>query len=83
MCLSIPSQVVEVDEESHSVTVDTMGVKREVSTHLMTESLSIDDYVLIHIGFVMDKINKSDAELSLAQYQELVVKLNIEESQPC
>ncbi len=33
MCLSIPSQVVEVDEESHSVTVDTMGgVKREVST---------------------------------------------------
>ncbi|MGF1717890.1 HypC/HybG/HupF family hydrogenase formation chaperone [Photobacterium chitinilyticum] len=83
MCLSIPSQVVEVDEESHSVTVDTMGVKREVSTHLMTESLSIDDYVLIHIGFVMEKINKSDAELSLAQYQELVVKLNIEESQPC
>jgi len=83
MCLSIPSQVVEVDEESHSVTVDTMGVKREVSTHLMTESLSLDDYVLIHIGFVMEKINKSDAELSLAQYQELVVKLNIEESQPC
>ena len=79
MCLSIPSQVVAVDEKSCSVTVDTMGVKREVSTHLMTEPLSIDDYVLIHIGFVMDKIDKGDAELSLAQYQELVVKLNTEE----
>ncbi|ELR64483.1 hydrogenase metallocenter (NiFe) assembly protein HypC [Photobacterium marinum] len=79
MCLSIPSQVVKVDEKSCSAIVDTMGVKREVSTHLMTEPLSIDDYVLIHIGFVMEKIDKGDAELSLARYQELVEKLNFEE----
>jgi len=80
MCLSIPSQVVEVHEDEGSVTVDTMGVKRKVSSHLMTEPLVLGDYVLIHIGFVMNKIDKADALESLALYQEIVAKLEQEEN---
>jgi len=78
MCLSIPSQVVAVDHERQSVTVDTLGVRREVSSHLMTEPLAIDDYVLIHIGFVMNKIDKEDAKQSIELYQEIVAKLDDE-----
>ncbi|MCL1048213.1 HypC/HybG/HupF family hydrogenase formation chaperone [Shewanella abyssi] len=80
MCLSIPSQVVEVHEDEGSVTVDTMGVKRKVSSHLMTEPLVLGDYVLIHIGFVMNKIDIADALESLALYQEIVAKLEQEEN---
>ena len=58
MCLSIPSQVVELHTEENSVTVDTMGVKRTVSCHILTEPLALGDYVLIHIGFVMSKIER-------------------------
>ncbi|MGL4516803.1 MAG: HypC/HybG/HupF family hydrogenase formation chaperone [Shewanella sp.] len=76
MCLSIPSQVVAVDHERQSVTVDTLGVRREVSSHLMTELLAIGDYVLIHIGFVMNKIDKEDAKQSIELYQEIVAKLD-------
>lgn len=76
MCLSIPSQVVAVDHERQSVTVDTLGVRREVSSHLMTELLAIGDYVLIHIGFVMNKIDKEDAKQSIELYQEIVEKLD-------
>ncbi|MGL4836288.1 MAG: HypC/HybG/HupF family hydrogenase formation chaperone [Shewanella sp.] len=76
MCLSIPSQVVAVDHERQSVTVDTLGVRREVSSHLMTEPLAIGDYVLIHIGFVMNKIDKEDAKQSIELYQEIVAKLD-------
>ncbi|MEZ9197745.1 HypC/HybG/HupF family hydrogenase formation chaperone [Shewanella sp. 10N.286.54.B9] len=79
MCLSIPSQVVEIHQGEESVTVDTMGVKRKVSSHLMTEPLELGDYVLIHIGFVMNKIDKADAQQSLALYQEIVTKLEQEE----
>ncbi|MGL4616591.1 MAG: HypC/HybG/HupF family hydrogenase formation chaperone [Shewanella sp.] len=76
MCLSIPSQVVAVDSEHQSVTVDTLGVRRDVSSHLMTEPLAIGDYVLIHIGFVMNKIDQEDAKQSLELYQEIVAKLD-------
>lgn len=78
MCLSIPSQVVAIDAERQSVTVDTLGVRRDVSSHLMTEPLEIGDYVLIHIGFVMNKIDKEDAQQSLELYQEIVTKLESE-----
>ncbi|GIU06368.1 hydrogenase assembly protein HypC [Shewanella sp. c952] len=81
MCLSIPSQVVTIHEGEESVTVDTMGVKRKVSSHLMTEPLELGDYVLIHIGFVMNKIDKADAQESLALYKEIVSKLEQEENQ--
>lgn len=75
MCLSVPSQVVEIHDDA-SVTVDTLGVRRRVSCHLMSEPLNIGDYVLIHIGFVMNKIDKADAEESLALYQEIVASIN-------
>ncbi|CEO38951.1 HypC/HybG/HupF family hydrogenase formation chaperone [Photobacterium kishitanii] len=68
MCLSIPSQVVEVHEDN-TVTVDTMGVKRRVSCHLLMDELVVGEYVLIHIGFVMSRINDKDAQESLEMYQ--------------
>ncbi|MCG9755514.1 HypC/HybG/HupF family hydrogenase formation chaperone [Shewanella insulae] len=81
MCLSIPSRIVELHPEEQAVTVETLGVKRKVSSHLMDEPLALDDYVLIHIGFVMNKIDKADAEQSLALYQEIVAKMNEQEAQ--
>ncbi|KIO35098.1 HypC/HybG/HupF family hydrogenase formation chaperone [Shewanella sp. cp20] len=81
MCLSIPSRIVALHPDEQAVTVETLGVKRKVSSHLMNEPLALDDYVLIHIGFVMNKIDKADAEKSLALYQEIVEKMNEQEAQ--
>ncbi|GAL06281.1 [NiFe] hydrogenase metallocenter assembly protein HypC [Photobacterium aphoticum] len=78
MCLSVPSQIIAIDDETLSVTVESLGVQRKVSRHLYMEPLAIGDYVLIHIGFVMNKIDKADAELSLALYQEMIDKLEAE-----
>lgn len=71
MCLSIPSKVVEIDENNY-VTVDTMGVKRKVTLDLISEPVNIGDYVLIHVGFAMNKISKEHAEDSIAAYNEIV-----------
>ena len=79
MCLSIPSQVVEIHSDDQSVTVDTFGVKRRVSCHLITDELLIGDYVLIHIGFVMNKIDKQDALDSIALYREIIEKMDAHE----
>ncbi|MGI2169891.1 HypC/HybG/HupF family hydrogenase formation chaperone [Shewanella sp. MF05960] len=77
MCLSVPSKVVEIHDDA-SITVDTLGVRRRVSSHLMAEPLALGDFVLIHIGFVMNKIDEKDAQLSLDLYQEIVEKMQME-----
>lgn len=78
MCLSIPSRIVEIDEDNIA-TVDTMGVRRKVSLDLMADEVAIGDYVLIHIGFAMGKIDHEDALESLKVYEEMIVAMDEEE----
>lgn len=70
MCLSIPSKVVEISEENMA-TVDTFGVRRKVTLDLISEKVEVDDYVLIHVGFAISKINKEEALISLDLYQQI------------
>jgi hydrogenase expression/formation protein HypC len=80
MCLSIPSRVTKIDKENNTATVDTMGVSRETSLDLMEEgSVAIGDFVLIHIGFIMNKIDEEDALLSLETYREILDAMDEEE----
>jgi hydrogenase expression/formation protein HypC len=82
MCLSIPSKVVKIDKENNMATVDTMGVKREASLDLMGEDdVQIGDYVLLHIGFIMNKIDEEDAMLSLETYREIIEAMDEEDRQ--
>ena len=80
MCLSIPSKIVEIDEDNVA-TVDTMGIKRQVSLDLMGDEAGIGDYVLIHVGFAMSKIDEEDALESLKVYREILEKMDEEERQ--
>lgn len=77
MCLSIPSKVVKIDRESNTAVVDTMGVTRKAGLELVEEgTVKVGDYVLIHIGFVMDKIDEEDALESLKVYNEILTKMD-------
>jgi hydrogenase expression/formation protein HypC len=80
MCLSIPSKVVKIDKERNVATVDTMGVTRDAGLELMEEDeVKIGDYVLLHIGFIMNKIDEKDALESLQVYKEILEKLDEED----
>jgi len=82
MCLSIPSCVTKIDKTTNIATVDTMGVERNASLDLMEEGgVSVGDYVLIHIGFVMNKIDKEDALLSLEAFDEIFRRMDDDELQ--
>jgi len=78
MCLSIPSKIVEVDEYNMA-TVDTMGIKRQVSLDLMADEVDIGDYILIHVGFAMNKIDEEEALQSLEMYKEMLEAMEEEE----
>ena len=90
MCLSIPSKIKSIDKETNTCIVDTMGVERSASLDLIDKEVDIGDYVLIHIGFAMNKIDEEDALESLKVYAEIIDKMEendrlaaIEESQNC
>jgi len=74
MCLSIPSKVVKIDE-NNMATVDTMGVKRDVTLDLIDEKVEIGDYILIHVGFAMNKISQEEALESIKVYDEIVKQM--------
>lgn len=70
MCLSIPSKVISIDENNFAI-VDTMGVRRGVSLDLIAEPVAAGDYVLIHVGFAMEKIDTQYALESLKIYEQI------------
>ncbi|MFT7824365.1 MAG: HypC/HybG/HupF family hydrogenase formation chaperone [Sulfurimonas sp.] len=79
MCLSIPSQITGIDRERNMATVDTMGVVREASLDLIDHPVKVGDYVLIHIGFAMNRIDEADALQSLEAYREIIALMEEEE----
>ncbi len=81
MCLSIPSKIIKIDEENNIATVDTMGVQKNASLDLIDEKVEIGDYVLLHIGFAMNKIDEENALESLKIYQQMVNEMEEEEKQ--
>lgn len=77
MCLSIPSKVTKIDKETNIATVDTMGIVRDASLDLLEEgSVKIGDYVLLHIGFVMNKIDEKDALESIDLYKQIIESMD-------
>ena len=79
MCLAIPSKVVSIDKEKNTAMLDTMGVRREASLDLMNEELSVGEFVLLHIGFVISKIDEQSAMESLKIYDEIVREMENDE----
>jgi hydrogenase expression/formation protein HypC len=73
MCLAIPGRVVEiVDEENRIAKVDVGGVRRNVNIGLLDpDEVRVGDYVLIHVGFAMSRINEEEAAETLRLLQEL------------
>ncbi|WP_029111098.1 HypC/HybG/HupF family hydrogenase formation chaperone [Mycobacterium sp. URHD0025] len=73
MCLGIPGQVVDiVDAEAHLAKVDVNGVRRIISVRLLADdNLRIGDWVLVHVGFAMAKIDEREAKLTLDQVQKM------------
>lgn len=68
MCLGIPGQLVELDADNDQLArVDVAGVRRMINVGLLEdEVLAPGDWVLIHVGFAMSKIDEEEATVALA-----------------
>ncbi|WP_434968905.1 HypC/HybG/HupF family hydrogenase formation chaperone [Microbacterium sp. bgisy207] len=73
MCLGIPGEIVEVvDADEHLASVEVSGVRRVISTRLLAdEPLEVGDWVLVHVGFAMSRIDEREADVTLDQIRKL------------
>jgi len=71
MCLAIPGKIVEVvDRENSIAKVDVGGVRRNVNIGML-DDVAVGDYVLIHVGFAMSKVDEKEAEETLRLLRDL------------
>lgn len=75
MCLAIPGQVIEiVDSENRLALVDVAGVRRNVNVSLLDEdgnSAQPGDWVLIHVGFALSKVDEEEAHATLSLLEKM------------
>ena len=69
MCLALPARVVAVDELTDMATVALGEVRKEVSLALV-EDVTVDDFVLIHVGYALNKVSPEEAEKTLQLFAE-------------
>ena len=69
MCLAIPAQIMTIDNNSNTATVSVDKVKVEVSLALV-DDINIGDYVLVHVGYALNKIDEDEALKTLALFAE-------------
>lgn len=69
MCLAIPSKIVEITKEGLGI-IDVDGVKRDCSL-LMIDDPQIGDYVIVHAGFALHKIDEEEASKMLDTLREV------------
>jgi hydrogenase expression/formation protein HypC len=73
MCLAIPGRILEVVDESNRLAkVDVAGVQRTVNIGLLDADgvhAGVGDWVLIHVGFALSKVDEAEAEATLALLQ--------------
>ena len=71
MCLAIPGQVVElVDEGNRLARVEVGGVRRNVNVGLL-DGVGPGDWVLIHVGFALSKVDEEEAQATLELLQRM------------
>jgi hydrogenase expression/formation protein HypC len=69
MCLAIPVKVVEIGA-GQTALVDLDGVRKEISLALL-DDVSVGDYVILHVGYALSRLDPEEAEKTLALFAEL------------
>ena len=78
MCLAIPSKIIAINDQMG--TIDVAGVRREASL-LLLEEPRIGDWVIVHAGFAIQKIDEAAAQESLRYLRE-AAQLLVEDDDP-
>lgn len=69
MCLGVPMKIISIDGTDAVAEID--GVKRDASLMLLGEELAVGDYVIVHAGFAISKLDEAEALETLEMMREI------------
>ena len=73
MCLAIPMQIVEID--GYMARCHAKGIERDVSLFMLQdETVAPDDYVMVHVGYAIQKVTEEEAQSAWQLYDEVLEK---------
>lgn len=70
MCLALPARVVAIAEAGEMATVALGAVTQEISLALV-EDVQVDDYVLVHVGYALNKLSEEEARRTLELFEQM------------
>lgn len=70
MCVGVPMKVISIEGTNAVAEID--GVRREASLMLMAEEVRLGDYVIVHAGFAISRLDEEDAMQTLELLRELL-----------
>ena len=76
MCVAIPSKIVS--KEDLIATIEVYGARRQVNLMLLPEEAEVGDYVLVHAGFAIQKVDAEEGRESLKLFDEVIKKLGMD-----
>lgn len=78
MCLAIPSKVIRIQDMN--ATVDVYGARRDISLLLLPEEVALGDFVLVHAGFAIQKVDNETADEALRYIKQIIEETEEDES---
>ncbi|ACD96770.1 HypC/HybG/HupF family hydrogenase formation chaperone [Trichlorobacter lovleyi] len=69
MCLGVPMQILEINDDMVLAEID--GVQREASLMMLGDPVAVGDYVIVHAGFAISRIDPAEAEETLRIMREI------------
>jgi hydrogenase expression/formation protein HypC len=71
MCLGIPMQIIDID--GFNAVCEAKGVRREASLYLLQgEKVALGDFVMVHVGYAIQKMSESDARSAWELHDEIL-----------
>ncbi len=77
MCLGIPSKIISIEDSRAKI--DVYGAQRDISLMLLEEQVNVGDYVIVHAGFAIQKLQEDVAKETLGYFDQYLQALAVEE----
>lgn len=78
MCLAVPTQIIKLLDNQMALT-SLSGVEKEISLALLQDEVKEGDFVIVHVGYALSKLDEEDAKKTLAYFEELLDEERYEE----
>lgn len=76
MCVAVPSRVIS--KEDLTATIEVYGAQRQVNLMLLTEEVEVGDYVLVHAGFAITRVDHAAGQESLKLFDEVLRSMGLD-----